>query len=126
MPTGRTGYKLLRQQLRGLRNPDLAARHVQYKIWGLQLVMLGASIAAGVWWLYPVFWLLPFLTVWRVINRLRSIAEHGGMTASKDRRVHHPLGAPTPASCSSRTASAGTSPTTWIPASRSATCPAFM
>ena len=31
--------------------------------------------------------LLPFLTVWRVINRLRSIAEHGGMDASPDRRA---------------------------------------
>ena len=26
------------------------------------------------------------MTVWRVINRLRSIAEHGGMTRSSDRR----------------------------------------
>ncbi len=31
-------------------------------------------------------WLRPYLTVWRVINRLRSIAEHGGMQRSKDRR----------------------------------------
>ena len=85
--TGRTGYKLLRQQLRSLRHPDLAARHVQYKIWGMQVVLLAASIAGGVWWLYPLFWLLPHLTVWRVINRLRSIAEHGGMMASKDRRI---------------------------------------
>jgi fatty acid desaturase len=85
--TARTGIKLLRQQLSSLRNPNLPARHVQYKIWAVQAVMLGASIAAGVWWLYPLFWLLPYLTVWRVINRLRSIAEHGGLMASKDRRV---------------------------------------
>ena len=84
---GRTGLKLMRQQLRGLRNPDRAARHVQYKIWGMQAVLLAACIVGGVWWLYPLFWLLPFLTVWRVINRLRSIAEHGGMQASKDRRI---------------------------------------
>ena len=95
--TGRTGLKLLRQQLRGLRAPDAQVRHTQRKIWALQLTMLGACIATGVWWLYPVFWLLPFLTVWRVINRLRSIAEHGGMMASKDRRItthsvrQHPL-----------------------------------
>ena len=37
--------------------------------------------------MYPLFWVLPFLTVWRVINRLRSIAEHGGIEASSDRRV---------------------------------------
>jgi len=30
---------------------------------------------------------LPFLTVWRVINRLRAIAEHGGLEASGDRRA---------------------------------------
>ncbi len=85
--TGRTGVKLLRQQLRGLRAPDPVVRHTQYKIWGLQIVMLAAGIAIGVWWLYPLFWLLPYLTVWRVINRLRSIGEHGGMMASKDRRL---------------------------------------
>jgi fatty acid desaturase len=36
---------------------------------------------------YFVLWLAPYLTVWRVINRLRSIAEHGGMQRSKDRRL---------------------------------------
>jgi fatty acid desaturase len=85
--TGQTGYKLLRQQLRSLRAPDPGVRRIQYKIWGVQALMLAASIVAGVWWLYPLFWFLPYLTVWRVINRLRSIAEHGGMMASKDRRV---------------------------------------
>jgi fatty acid desaturase len=41
--------------------------------------------------LYLFLWLAPWMTVWRVINRLRAIAEHGGMTASKDRRLttHH-------------------------------------
>ncbi|MFM7755848.1 MAG: fatty acid desaturase, partial [Actinomycetota bacterium] len=34
-----------------------------------------------------LFWLAPYLTVWRVINRLRSIAEHGGLRASEDRRI---------------------------------------
>ena len=31
-------------------------------------------------------WLAPWMTVWRVLNRLRSIAEHGGLEASDDRR----------------------------------------
>ncbi|CAB4886304.1 unannotated protein [freshwater metagenome] len=85
--TGRTGVKLLRQQLRSLRAPDPLVRHTQYKIWGLQLVLLVAGIVVGAWWLYPLFWLLAHLTAWRVINRLRSIGEHGGMMASKDRRM---------------------------------------
>jgi fatty acid desaturase len=38
-------------------------------------------------WVYFILWLAPYLTVWRVINRLRSIAEHGGMQRSKDRRL---------------------------------------
>ena len=40
---------------------------------------------------YPVLWLGSWLTIWRVVNRLRSIAEHGGLRASADRRetTHH-------------------------------------
>ena len=42
-------------------------------------------------------WVLPYFTLWRVINRLRSIAEHGGLRADDDRRitthsvVQHPI-----------------------------------
>src|SRR5438445_76503 len=43
-------------------------------------------LAVGHPWIWPLLWLLPHLTVWRVINRLRSIAEHGGMERSSDRR----------------------------------------
>ena len=42
--------------------------------------------ALGHPWLWLLLWFVPYLTVWRVINRLRSIAEHGGMHASADRR----------------------------------------
>ena len=84
---GRTGLRLLTDQLRGLRSEVAVVRNSQLKIWFVQAVLLTAAIVAGKWWLYPLFWLLPYLTVWRVINRLRSIAEHGGLTASDDRRV---------------------------------------
>jgi len=43
--------------------------------------------ATGRWWIYPLLWWLPWMTEWRVINRLRSIAEHGGMERSPDRRA---------------------------------------
>ena len=85
--TGQTGFKLFRAQAAGFRSSDPRVRHTLWKILAVQAVLLGAAIVAGYWWLYPVFWLLPFLTVWRVINRLRSIAEHGGMDASPDRRA---------------------------------------
>lgn len=95
--SGRTGLRLLRDQLAGARSPVPVVRHTLFKILFVQAIMLGASIAAGVWWVYPLFWLAPYLTVWRVINRLRSIAEHGGLMASSDRRIathsvsQHPL-----------------------------------
>jgi fatty acid desaturase len=85
--TGQTGFKLFRQQFAGFRSPDARVRHTLWKILLVQAVLLGAAIVGGVWWVYPVFWVLPYLTVWRVINRLRAIAEHGGMDASNDRRA---------------------------------------
>jgi fatty acid desaturase len=85
--TGQTGFKLMRDQFAGFRSPDARVRHTLLKILAVQAVLLAAAVVGGVWWVYPVFWVAPFLTVWRVINRLRSIAEHGGMDASPDRRA---------------------------------------
>lgn len=84
--TGRTGIKLMRGLLRNARAADARVRHTFWKIMAVQAVLLTGAIAAGYWWLYPLFWLAPYLTVWRVINRLRSVAEHGGMQRSPDRR----------------------------------------
>ena len=57
-------------------------------ILSVQVVLFAALWAAtGAWWAYPVFWWLSWMTQWRVLNRLRAIAEHGGMEAGKDRRV---------------------------------------
>jgi len=83
---GRTGWRLLRDQARGFRSDNPKMRRTLWKIVLVQAMLLAAAILSGHWWLYPLFWLLPYLTVWRVINRLRSIAEHGGMRASPDRR----------------------------------------
>ena len=85
--TGRTGFKLMRAQLAGFRSPDPRVRQTLAKILVVQMVLLAAVVAGGHWWVYPVFWVAPYLTVWRVVNRLRSIAEHGGMDASTDRRA---------------------------------------
>jgi fatty acid desaturase len=84
--TGRTGWKLFRGLPRGLTSSDPRIRNTAIKILAVQAVLLGAAIVSGHWWLYPFFWLAPYLTSWRVVNRLRSIAEHGGMTRSRDRR----------------------------------------
>jgi fatty acid desaturase len=57
----------------------------------VQLVIFVAFVAAGHPWLFLFLWIAPWMTVWRVLNRLRAIAEHGGMTRSNDRRetTHH-------------------------------------
>ena len=85
--TGQTGWKLLKQQFGGLRGADPLTRRSQQKIAAVQVVLFGVSIATGAPLVYVMLWLVPYLTVWRVINRLRSIAEHGGMQRSDDRRV---------------------------------------
>jgi len=85
--TGRTGIRLFRDQFAGFHSENPKVRHTLWQILLVQAVLLGAAIAVGYWWIYPVLWVVPYLTVWRVINRLRAIAEHGGMNASPDRRA---------------------------------------
>ena len=93
---GSSGWKNLKGLLRGMRKdtPFGVARRIGYS----QVVLFVALSAWGVavtGWVglltYPVLWLGPWMTMWRVINRLRAIAEHGGMTQSDDRRqtTHH-------------------------------------
>jgi fatty acid desaturase len=84
--TGQTGWKLFKGLFRGARSDVEAIRNQSRAIIATQLVIVTLFAIAGHPWLYVFLWLLPYLTVWRVINRLRSIAEHGGMEASKDRR----------------------------------------
>jgi fatty acid desaturase len=85
--TGRTGWKLFKGLLRGVASSDAKVRSQARGIVGTQLVLIAIGIALGHPWVYLILWLAPYLTVWRVINRLRSIAEHGGMQRSKDRRL---------------------------------------
>ena len=87
--TGRTGWPLFRGLLRGLRNPR--ARPAASRIVVSQLVVLALFTAVGRPELYLLLWWLPYMTVWRVINRLRAIGEHAGMERSPDRRrtTHH-------------------------------------
>lgn len=87
--TGQSGWKILKGLLRGTRNPR--TRPVALRILGAQVVLLAIATAFGRPELWFFLWFLPWLTLWRVINRLRAMAEHGGMTRSKDRRMttHH-------------------------------------
>jgi fatty acid desaturase len=86
---GTTGWKNLKPLFLALRSPG--ARPVAARILLAQSVLLALATAFGRSELYLGLWLVPWLTSWRVVNRLRSIAEHGGMERSADRRrtTHH-------------------------------------
>jgi fatty acid desaturase len=86
---GISGWKNLRPLLTALvskRNRPVALR-----ILAVQALLLVGFSLAGRPELYALVWFAPWLTVWRVLNRLRAIAEHGGMERSNDRRrtTHH-------------------------------------
>lgn len=79
--TGISAYKNFRALFGAARSGSQEA----WFIVGVQVVFLGATIALGRPLVYLV-WILSWSTLWRVSNRVRSIAEHGGMNRSKDRR----------------------------------------
>lgn len=85
--TGVTGTKVLRSVLRGVRRDDPRIRRATWRIVAVQIALLGASTALANPLVYLGLWLAPYLTVWQVMNRLRSIAEHGGLRADDDRRT---------------------------------------
>ena len=90
--TGQTGYQQRKAQfINALGQPEWSlaqrARHFWSKL-GPQFVANGALFAglafAGVWWGYPLLWLLPFVTWQMVITRIRNIAEHAVVPDSDD------------------------------------------
>jgi fatty acid desaturase len=80
-----SGYKNLRVLGRIARRPGGGGQEARQVI-AVQLVMFAAAVAWGKPLLYPVCWLAPWMSTWKVSNRLRAIAEHGGMARSADRR----------------------------------------
>ncbi len=86
---GISGWKNLRPIFEGLLRSGYRLRAL--KALAAQAVIFAAFWATGHPWLYLLIWFLPWMTYWRVVNRLRSLAEHGGMTRASDRRytTHH-------------------------------------
>ena len=83
-----SAFPVLAQQMQShvLSTPD-ALKWVEPPTFpGAQLVIFSLFAIAGWPQLYLLLWFAPWMTEWRVINRLRSIAEHGGMERSSDRR----------------------------------------
>jgi fatty acid desaturase len=90
--SGRTGYAQRKAQfLNSLGDTSWPlprrARHFWEKL-GPQLLFnlafFAALAAAGVWWAYPLLWLLPLVTWMMVITRIRNIAEHAVVPDSDD------------------------------------------
>ena len=78
---GESAWKNFKALGHSLRRGSVEAR----QILAVQIVLLAASIAAGEPLAYIV-WVGSWMTLWKVSNRLRAIAEHGGMERSGDRR----------------------------------------
>jgi fatty acid desaturase len=90
--SGQTGYAQRKAQFLnalGDKSWPLAQRaaHFRQKL-GPQilfnLVFLAGLAAAGVWWAYPLLWLLSLMTWMMVITRIRNIAEHAVVPDSND------------------------------------------
>jgi fatty acid desaturase len=82
---GNSGWKNFKSLLRGLKFEG--SRVHAARIVASQVVLIAICTVAGWPQLYFLLWFAPWMTSWRVINRLRAIAEHGGMQRSDDRRL---------------------------------------
>ncbi|HCB34690.1 MAG TPA: hypothetical protein DEP69_05985 [Acidimicrobiaceae bacterium] len=86
---GVSAWRVLRPLLVGIAKPGRRSTSVRFYCG--QLFVFTLFLAAGRPWLFPLLWVLPYVVVYQVLNRLRAVAEHGGMTRSPDRRAttHH-------------------------------------
>ena len=89
---GVTGYQRRLEQFKFTmgNDPSLMRRlvklaaHEKYFIASNAALLLILSLA-GVWWAYFVLWLLPLMTWYQVISRIRNIAEHAVVGDNDDR-----------------------------------------
>lgn len=91
--SGNTGYTRRKQQIAatwgepGLPWRQRWARLQQGGLIGFVLsnaLLFGLLAALGHWWLYPALWLLPLLTWYQLISRIRNIAEHAVVPDNND------------------------------------------
>ena len=95
--TGQTGFKSLRAQIamsvrlagddeaRDAATQDAAQAFRARDLWKSFPVFIGIIVVmglAGEWWYGLAFWLLPFLTWFQLVLRIRNIAEHGATEQS--------------------------------------------
>jgi fatty acid desaturase len=90
--TGQTGYQRRKAQWQdGWGAAGLTARERLQRLWRVfggalvvNLVLFALLAAVGYWWLYPVLWLLPMLTWYQLVSRIRNIAEHAVVPDNDD------------------------------------------
>jgi len=90
--SGQTGYAQRKAQfLNALGDGSWPLTKRAAHFWGklgpqlvFNLVFLSGLATAGVWWAYPLLWLLPLMTWMMVITRIRNIAEHAVVPDSDD------------------------------------------
>jgi fatty acid desaturase len=90
--TGQTGYQQRKAQLLNALGDPTWPRSRRLSHFGEKLgrqlaanaVLFAALALAGIWWAYPLLWLLPLMTWMMVITRIRNIAEHAVVPDSDD------------------------------------------
>jgi fatty acid desaturase len=90
--SGQTGYAQRKAQfLNALGDGSWPLTKRAAHFWGklgpqlvFNLIFLSGLATAGVWWAYPLLWLLPLMTWMMVITRIRNIAEHAVVPDSDD------------------------------------------
>ncbi len=90
--SGRTGYEQRKAQVLNALGPANRSPMLRLRSLGEQLgpqiaanaALFAALSAAGVWWAYPLLWVLPLLTWMMVVTRVRNIAEHAVVADNMD------------------------------------------
>lgn len=88
--TGQTGFQQRRAQIvNAMGGGTLRARLAT--LWSnlgpqvtTQAVLVALCVAAGIWWAYLLLWVLPLLTWYQVVTRIRNIAEHAVVSDHDD------------------------------------------
>ena len=97
--TGQTGFRQLAEQVlmsfrlagddeaRDAATQDAAQAFKARDLWKSFPVFIGVALLMsllGEWWYGLAFWLLPYLTWFQLVLRIRNIAEHGATEQSED------------------------------------------
>ncbi len=82
--SGVSAFRILRPRFQQLGN--VQHRKLTLMLLAGQVLIAAVFALAGHPWLYLFMWVVPWAFLYHPVNRLRAIAEHGGMTRSADRR----------------------------------------